>query len=155
MCGRGGGEKRRTIIHNMSELWKSFVFVDHAWLQVDFNERKHLHFRSRFSKAPRTSIPLLPQKPPVKPPLQQQQHELLGSAACAYSEQYCLDYAALHSIHRLHMFGSLPLFSSSIIYRELRWNQGADNRNAAGLQLPPLIIVRQLRSSSSAALQTN
>lgn len=53
----------------MSELWKCFMFVDHTWLQVGFNEGKHLHFRSEFSKAPSsTSVLLLPQKPPVKPP---------------------------------------------------------------------------------------
>lgn len=62
-------KKKRTIIHSMSELWKCFVFVDHTWLQVGFNEGKHLHFRSEFSKAPSsTSVLLLPQKPPVKPP---------------------------------------------------------------------------------------
>lgn len=31
------------------------MFVDHAWLQVGFNEGKHLHFRRDFSEAPSTS----------------------------------------------------------------------------------------------------
>lgn len=71
------GEKK-----NNRQLSKCFVFVDHAWLRVRFNEAKHLHFRRHFSEAPSTTTLVFLWQPPtaMSPPVTPE--TALGGAAC-------------------------------------------------------------------------